>query len=172
MQSYLLCKLHVVAVAADSWEQVAHGEHHFTPFFPKKLLFQFPGLVQKCRGLAVFFPAQVNPLVRSHWALKWVPKNCATNHPIWILLGFLSRKGTGREKLPQSTARDNPKWWEHPTTSQARRGLVGCGSNTKYISPFTLIYPTSKQCPGLDSKGHHRIPLIAVMQRQFWRCLL
>lgn len=87
------CRLWLCLLTAEN--RVLMGEHHFTLFFfffPKSSLFQFPGLVQKYRGLALFLPAQVKPLARSHRALKWIPKNCSTNHWICILLGYLSRK--------------------------------------------------------------------------------
>lgn len=74
------------------------GEQHFTQclFSPQKLSVQFPGLVQKYRGLALCLPGLVKPLVMNCQALKFIAKKCTSNNLIQSLLAYLFRKGIVR----------------------------------------------------------------------------
>lgn len=50
MQSYVPCKLHVVAVAADSWEPVVHGRAALHAFFPQKTPFSVSWIATEIQG--------------------------------------------------------------------------------------------------------------------------
>lgn len=52
MQNCVLCKLHVVAMAAASWEQVTHGRASLDTFFPQKAPFSVSWTGTEIQGIS------------------------------------------------------------------------------------------------------------------------